>query len=91
MRISNKKKEKISEQVLALLYSKNPKSLFTSEIAQELARDEEFIKKILLNLNNKKLVVKISKNQKGIDYIRRLRWRMSKEAYKAYKTYQLKI
>ena len=47
MKISDKKKEKISEQILALLYSINPQSLFTLHIAREIARDEEFIKKIL--------------------------------------------
>jgi len=45
MRISNSKIEKISEQILAFLFSNSPKALFTSHIAVELARDEEFIKK----------------------------------------------
>ena len=44
--ISNQKKEKISEQILLHLYSIFPKQIFTSEIAEELARDEEFIKKL---------------------------------------------
>jgi len=37
MKISKEKKEKISEQILAFLYSINPKPSFTSHIAQELA------------------------------------------------------
>jgi len=52
MKISNEKKEKISEQILNLLYLINPKLIFTSHIAKEIARDEEFIKKILLRLKN---------------------------------------
>ncbi len=88
MKISQKKREKISEQILALLYSKSPKALFTSQIAQEIARDEEFTKKILLELKNKKLIIEIKKNPKGIQYIRRSRWRLSDEAYKAYKRHQ---
>lgn len=88
MKISNKKREKISEQILALLYSIAPKSLFTSQIASEIARDEEFIKKLLLNLKNKKLVVEIKKNPKGRLYLRRSRWKLSDEAYEVYKHHQ---
>jgi len=88
MKISNNKVEKISEQILSLLYSKSPNSLFTSDIARELARDEEFVKKILYDLRKNKLVVLITKNPKGKDYLRRQRWVMSDSAYKIYKTYQ---
>ena len=45
MKISEQKIEKISEQILATLYSVSPKSLFTSYIAKEIARDEESLKK----------------------------------------------
>ena len=88
MKISQEKKEKISEQILAYLYSSSPKSIFTSHIAREIARDEEFIKKLLLDLKNKKLVVEIKKNPKGITYIKRSRWKLSDIAYKAYKKHQ---
>ena len=85
MKISQKKQDKISEQILAHIFSKNPQALFTSHIAAEIARDEEFIKRLLLELKSKKLVIKIKKNPKGIDYIRRSRWRLSEAAYSAYK------
>ena len=88
MKISLIKQEKISEQILALLYSKSPQSLFTSQIAQELARDEEFIKKLLLSLKNKKLIDEIKKNPKGKSYIRRSRWKLSDSTYLAYKNHQ---
>jgi len=41
-----------------------------------------------LELKNKKLVLEIKKNPKGIDYKRRLRWRLSEKAYQAYKANQ---
>ena len=85
MRISESKKEKISEQILAFLFSNSPKPIFTSHIAFELARDEEFIKKLLLDLKNKKLVEKITKSPKGEKYLRRRRWKLSDGAYEAYK------
>ena len=88
MKISQEKKEKISEQILALLYSINPKPLFTLHIANEIVRDEEFIKKLLLELKNKKLVVEIKKNPQGVPYIRRSRWKLSDAAYKIYRTNQ---
>jgi len=88
MKISNLKREKISEQILAFLYSKSPQSLYTSYIARELARDEEFIKNLLLSLNKKELIIKINKNSKGKSYKRRIRWRLSDKAYNAYKNNQ---
>ncbi len=88
MRISSKKKEKIYEQILALLYSASPKLLFTLNIAQDLARDEEFIKTLLLDLKKKELVIEIKKNPKGLPYMKRSRWKLSDNAYQAYKTHQ---
>ena len=88
MKISEKKKEKIFEQILALLYIFNSKGLFTSQIAQEVARDEEFIKKLLLELKKKSLVVEIKKNPQGNTYIRRSRWNLSDIAYKLYRDHQ---
>lgn len=88
MRISNQKKEKIYEQILAFLYSISPKSVFISNISKEIARDEEFVKSLILDLNKKNLVVEIKKNPKGKSYLKRSRWKLSDEAYKIYKQYQ---
>ena len=85
MKISDKKKDRISEQILAFLYSISPKSDFTFHIAQEIARDEEFIKKLLSDLKKKNLVVEINKNSKGEQYLKRSRWRLSGAAYSVYK------
>ena len=84
MKISEPKIEKISEQILSLLYSINPRPLFTAHIAREIARDEGFVKQILLNLKSKNLVKEIKKNPKGIVYLRRSRWKLSDAAYQAY-------
>lgn len=90
MKISEQKKEKISEQILALLYSISPKPLFTLNIAQEIARDEEFVKSLLLELKKKNLLIEIKKNPKGFTYLKRSRWKLSDSAYSAYKTHQYK-
>jgi hypothetical protein len=86
--ISKEKKKKISEQILYYIFSIFPKSEFTSKIAQEMARDEEFVKSILIELQKQNLVVKIEKNTDGISYKKRLKWRISNKAYEAYKTNQ---
>lgn len=88
MKISEKKKEKISEQILAYLYSINPKSAFTLHIAQEIARDEEFVKKLLIKLKEKSLIIEIKKNSQGTPYLKRSRWRLSDKTYEIYKTNQ---
>lgn len=86
--ISKQKKDKISEQILHYLFTLSPSSEFTNKIAAEIARDEEFVKSILLELEKNKLVVSIGKNAKGTDYTRRLRWSLSPQAYEAYKKHQ---
>ena len=87
-KISQQKIEKIYEQILFYLYGVFPKQLFTSDVAKELARDEEFIKQLLKDLEKKELVVKIDKNPQGFQYLRRLRWRISNKAYNIYKKHQ---
>jgi predicted transcriptional regulator with HTH domain len=88
MRISEEKKQKISEQILGLLFRQFPKTLFTSQIAREIARDEEFVKKLLFSLRKSGFIIAIKKNQKGTPFSRRIRWRLSNKAYQAYKQHQ---
>ncbi len=88
-KISKEKENKIIEQILFLLYSKFPQLIFTSDIAKEIARDEEFTKKILTEMEKKDLVTKVSKNPEGINYIKRSRWRISNKAYDIYKKYNI--
>jgi predicted transcriptional regulator with HTH domain len=85
MRLSKQKRDRISEQILSNLYHDYPRSQFTAEIARELARDEEFIKSLMLELQGKKLVNCIKKNSQGLPYSRRIRWNLSPKAYDVYK------
>ena len=91
MKISIPKREKIYEQILAFLYSVSPKALFTMNIAKEIARDEEFVKTLLIDLKKKGLILEIKKSPEGVPYLRRSRWILSDEAYQAYKKHQHKI
>lgn len=88
MRISQEKKDKITEQILSYLYSIFPAYPFTAEIAKEIARDEEFVKKLMLELEKKELVSSIMKNAQGNVFSRRMRWRLSNKVYEVYHTRQ---
>ncbi|MEK6896579.1 MAG: hypothetical protein AABX12_03935 [Nanoarchaeota archaeon] len=83
-RISPKTKDRIAEHVLSHLFSRAPEPVYTNAVARELARDEEFIKTLLGELEQKKLVVKITRNDKGLPLARRARWRLSNTAFEAY-------
>jgi hypothetical protein len=85
MKISEKNKQKIAEHILSSLFEASPKPQFTSHIAKEIIRDEEFTKSLLLDLEIKKLVVRVIKNPKGVAYTRRMRWRLTDQAFKALK------
>jgi predicted transcriptional regulator len=88
MRISKKKRDKILEQILEYLYQSNLKPLFTSNIAEQIARDEEFVKKLLMELKRKKLVIEIKKNPQGVLYLKRSRWKLSDQAHILYNKLQ---
>jgi len=88
MKISQTKKDRIAEQIMVFLYHSFPKQPFTATISQEIARDEEFVKKLLFDLKDKGLVVSIRKNPKGIAFTRRIRWTLSKKVYDIYKSKQ---
>ena len=88
MRLSQDKKNRIIEQILSFLYHSFPEEPFTAEIAREVVRDEEFVKRILFELKEKGLIVPIVKNKKGEPFSRRLRWRLSTKVYEVYKSKQ---
>ena len=88
MRISDQKKEKIVEQILHYLFQTFPKTPFTAEIAREIARDEEFIKKLLLELKDKNIVIAIRKDSKGNQYSRKIKWKLSSRVYDLYHSKQ---
>ena len=91
MKISTTKKDKIAEQILLYLYQIFPQYPFTAEIAQEIARDEEFVKKILLELKEKNIVIDIKKNQKGEVFSRRIKWKLTNKVYELFHLKNKKI
>ena len=88
MKISKNKRDKIKEAILSFLFQNSPNSYFTAEIAEEIARDEEFTKALLEELERKNFVTLVRKNIRGISYERRLRWRISSKIYDTYRDLQ---
>ncbi|MBU2496469.1 MAG: hypothetical protein KJ767_00215 [Nanoarchaeota archaeon] len=88
MRISEGKIKKIKESILAFLFHNSPKSFYTYNIASEIARDEEFIKRLLHELVKEGFVTRVEKSNQGIKYLRRERWRLTNKAFKAYSELQ---
>jgi len=84
-RLSEEKIKRIKEDILSLLYRTAPRSLFIAEISRELVRDEEFVKRLLSELEAKEFVVSVKKSPKGEDYRRRTRWRLTSKVYKTYR------
>ncbi len=84
MKIGKEKQERIKENILSFLYHSSPKMFFTSELARETARDEEFIKTLLLEMEKHGLIIAVRKNNKGRSFKRRIRWRISNKAHTAY-------
>ncbi len=87
-KISQEKIQKVSESILSHLFSIFPRPVFTADISKEIARDEEFTKRLLLELEKKELVVRVDKNPQGFSYTKRLRWRLSNKSYEVYKKFQ---
>ena len=88
MKISEEKKNRIIDQIIHYLYQSFPCYPFTAEIAREIARDEEFIKKLLLELKDRNIVISIKKNNKGIIFSRKIRWKLSNKIYEIYHSKQ---
>ena len=55
-KISDKKIRKLKEHMLSILYDNHFNPLFTSNIAEDLIRDEEFTLRLLLELKKERFV-----------------------------------
>ncbi len=84
MRISEEKLNHIREEILAVIFKSSPNAMFTADVARNMARDEEFIKKLLIDLELRGLVASVKKNNNGASYIRRIRWRLTSPTFQAY-------
>jgi len=84
VKLSQENIQKIKEMILNEIYHNSPKALYTAEIARLIIRDEEFTKKLLLELKQSSLIEEIKKSPEGNLLLKRSRWKLTNETFKAY-------
>ena len=84
VRLSSKTINLLKDDILSILYENQLNPLLSIEIANELRRDKEFTKGLLLELKKQGILEEIKKNNKGKDYIKRSRWAIKKEVISKY-------
>ena len=76
--ISDKKKDRIKEDIIRELYENYPGFLYTEKISENIIRDNEFTLSLLNELKKNK-VVNILNETKG-DKVKR-KWQLNEEAF----------
>ena len=82
VKLSPKTLNLLKDDIISILYENNLKPLLTKEIASELRRDKEFTKTLLNELKQQGILSEVKKNNKGKDYIKRIRWIIKPELIK---------
>ncbi len=81
--LSKQALQEIRGQILGLLYQHYPLPFFTNAIAKHVERDEELVKRLLLELQDKHLVEILYQSEATASRKRR-QWRMAKAAKATY-------
>ena len=84
-KISDKKVQRIKEEIISLLYDHPAKPLYTSHIAEEMIRDEEFILRLLKELKKEGFLDEISTNSNGKKFLSRRKWTLKSKVYSQYR------
>lgn len=84
VKLSEKTIQLLKDDIMSILYENPLKAMFTNEIAVELRRNNEFTKKLLLELKKKGLVEEVNKNKRGQEYLRNKKWRIPSRVLKVF-------
>jgi len=76
-RVSPRTFGKVAEAALAFLNEKYPEALTCREVAEELARDNEFVAKVLFFLKDKGLAMQVTASPRGREYVRWTKWTLT--------------
>ena len=79
VKLSSKTTGKLKDDIISILYENQLNPLLTVEISNELRRDKEFTKKLLLELKEQGILNEIKKNNKGKNYLKRSKWIIKQE------------
>lgn len=74
----------LKDDIVNILYENSLKPLFTNEVAFIMRRDNEFTKKLLMELKNLGIVEEIKFNTRKRNYLLRKKWRISNNVLKKY-------
>lgn len=84
VKLSGKTISLLKDDIISILYENPLKPLLTKEIANELRRDKEFTKSLLLELKQQGILSQIKKNNKGKEYLKRTRWLINQDVMNKY-------
>ena len=62
--------------------------MYANQVALSMGRDKEFVKRMLLELEEMAVVVRFDKSKKGKAYKERCRWRLKPDVEKAFRQMQ---
>ena len=82
VKLSPKTLNLLKDDIISILYENQLKPLLTKEVANELRRDKEFTKTLLNELKQQDILAEVKKNNKGKNYIKRIRWIIKPELIK---------
>ena len=85
VKLSEKTMKALKEDILSILYERPLIPLFTYKVAQELRRDNEFTKKLLMMLQKEGLVEEIDQGNRG-KFLARRKWKIPQKVLEAMKT-----
>jgi len=85
VKLSNKILNLLKDDIISILYENILNPPLTMKISNELRRDKEFTKKLLLELKEQGIITEIKKNNKGKNYIKRSRWAIKQEVLEKFK------
>ena len=80
VRLSDWTKDRLKEDILAVLYEYYPKAIATSRIAYEIRRDKEFVKRLLLDMQKAGFVDVFRKGKSG-EFRRCYKWKLPKDVF----------
>lgn len=86
-RLSETTQKRLKDDIVSALYH-SKRSMFSNQIAKEICRDKELVKRLLAELEAMKVVEKVMKNKRGVSYKERNRWRLRPEVDKAFRQIQ---
>ncbi len=80
-KISKQKEEKVKDDILRELYDCYPNMLWTYDVAGKIARDEEFVLRLLKELQVDGLVLEREEGERRV----KRKWGLKGEAYNKHK------